>query len=412
MPATFPDARAVSAGAPGSVLLGYTPLIDRRRAAIGMRLQVASADGAAPPALDRLYEALCAAPPAGVPPVLLALPGERLAADVLRCRPDPNLWLEVPAAFACSAEGAELVAALMQAGFRLALRGRPPAPLAPRLLPGFKLSLIDYHDDRRLKQPASGPAPAGVTRAIPHAQSGVTRIDEMEHAFAHGAVSCIGWPWDDALQQAGRGAANPDLAAIAELIALVEQDADPADLERVLRRDASLAYRLLRYINSAAMGLSVQITSFRHAVMILGYQRLRRWLSLLLVNASREPNLRPVMFASFRRGVFLENLIGAHGDEALRDEVFILGVFSLLDKLFRQPFERLFESLRVPDNVRDTLVSGGGPYAPYLRIAEGIERGPDARLAQRLAEAVLSPQQCNQALLRTLAMPDLTKAAP
>ena len=183
------------------------------------------------------------------------------------------------------------------------------------------------------------------------------------------------------------------------------------DLERVLRRDASLAYRLLRYINSAAFGLRVEITSFRHAILMLGLTKLKRWLALLLANASKETNLRPVMFASFRRGVFLEQLIGAQDDDHLRDEVFILGVFSLLDKLFRLPFEQLFETLRVPDNVHETLVTRSGPYMPYLRIAENIERGPTPELEELLAGAVLSLEQCNAAIVKTLAMPDLSKTA-
>lgn len=393
-----------------TVLMGYTPLIDRQRKAIGMRVQVTPTSGGRLPPLEQLYREFSTSVQLGVPPLVLASPDERLSSDVLRCVPNSNIWLEVPAAFASSAEGGELVAALWKAGFRLVLRGKPPTPLAPTLLPAFRLSLIDYQADRRLKEPADAAA-GKFKRSIPYAQMGVARIDEMEAAFERGAAACVGWPWDDALQHASRRAANPDLATITELLTLIDRGADVIDLEKVLRHDASLAYRLLRYINSAAFGLRVEITSFRHALMMLGYQRLRRWLALLLSNSSREMNLRPVMFASFRRGIFLEQLIGAHDDEHLRDEVFILGVFSLLDKLFRMPFEKLFETLRVPDNVYETLVSNSGPYVPYLRIAENIERGPDARLEGQLADAVLSLDQCNQAMLKTLTMPDLAKAA-
>ena len=99
---------------------------------------------------------------------------------------------------------------------------------------------------------------------------------------------------------------------------------------------------------------------------------------LLITTSCKDANLRPLMFASFRRGLFLEHLIGADQDETMREEVFILGVFSLLDKLFKDSFENLFSVLHVPPRVQETLVDRTGPYVPYLAIAEAIEQGPTA----------------------------------
>ena len=64
----------------------------------------------------------------------------------------------------------------------------------------------------------------------------------------------------------------------------------------------------MRYINSPAFGLRVEISSFRHAIMMLGYKRLKRWLALLLATASKDVNLKPVMFAAVRRGLLMEEL--------------------------------------------------------------------------------------------------------
>ncbi|MCK7494081.1 MAG: HDOD domain-containing protein [Comamonadaceae bacterium] len=77
----------------------------------------------------------------------------------------------------------------------------------------------------------------------------------------------------------------------------------------MLKRDPTLAFRLLRYLNSPAFGLSVEISSFGHALMMLGYQRLKRWLALLLASSSRnaEP-ARRLMYAAVRRGLLMEEL--------------------------------------------------------------------------------------------------------
>jgi EAL and modified HD-GYP domain-containing signal transduction protein len=168
---------------------------------------------------------------------------------------------------------------------------------------------------------------------------------------------------------------------------MIDRDADPSDLEKTIRRDAALAYRLLRYINSAAFGLPVEIQSFRHAVMMLGYERLKRWLLLMLMTASKDANMQPVMFASFRRGLFMEHLVGQDGNDAQRDEVFILGVLSLIDKLFREPLPVLLEKLYVPSSIREALIERTGPVHALSECRRG------GRAAAR-SEAGRQPGQC------------------
>ena len=94
--------------------------------------------------------------------------------------------------------------------------------------------------------------------------------------------------------------------------------------------------------------MSVEISSFRHAIMLLGFKRLKRWLALLLATASKDANMKPVMFAAVRRGLLMEELVRASGDEEMRDEMFICGVFSLLDRMFQQTFATCWQASRCP----------------------------------------------------------------
>ena len=123
---------------------------------------------------------------------------------------------------------------------------------------------------------------------------------------------------------------------------------EPIDrLEAVLKNDPTLAFRLVRYINSAAFGLRVEISSFRHAIMMLGYQKLKRWLALLLASASNDPNMKPVMFAAVRRGLFMEELVRSAGDEQMGSELFICGVSRCWTRHDGpEPFEQLLEDVR------------------------------------------------------------------
>ncbi|MFT4099889.1 MAG: HDOD domain-containing protein [Burkholderiaceae bacterium] len=390
-------------------LIGYAPIVDRKRNAIATRASVL-VPGSREATIGRLYEQVAAASPADAPAVLLAVDDLQLADDILQVDPVENLWIEVPAPFLVEPGGEALAVEMHRRGFRMVLAGRPVGELTPALLPAFRMTMIHVDTDRRLKDPSSQHDPQAARRTIPYAQLGVGSIALMERCFATGAVAVVGWPFEDTFRHSKSVASNPDFSTVARLLQLVDKGADVADMEALIRRDPSLAYRLLRYINSAAFGLTVQVHSFRHAVMMLGYAKLKRWLTLLLATSCKESNLRPVMFASFRRGLFLEHLIAQDQDESVRDELFILGVFSFLDKLFSEPLETLLGQLSVPESVTDALVARSGPYAPYVRIAELVEQGPSLRLPDELLGALLSTEQCNRAVMQALLTPDLLAA--
>jgi EAL and modified HD-GYP domain-containing signal transduction protein len=275
--------------------------------------------------------------------------------------------------------------------------------LPRQVLPCFKYSIIDLADDRRINDPS---APAGVTRSIGHVQSGVRTVADMEASFQRGAEAVLGWPIDDAVTttaaRSGKNVAAPGMQAIVELIRQVDKEETIEKLEATLKRDPALAFKLLRYINSPAFGLRVEISSFRHAIMMLGYQRLKRWLALLLATASKDVNLKPVMFAAVRRGLLMEELVRSSGDEEMRNEMFICGVFSLLDRMFQQPFKQLLESIPVPEGVRQALADNTGPYQPYIELVQAVEGEALFEFRDAADKLMMSVSEINRAQLRAL----------
>jgi EAL and modified HD-GYP domain-containing signal transduction protein len=388
----------------GRALIGYEPIVDRHGNALAMRTTVVLHDRSA--TLARLYREISEQVPCSGSAIAI-----RCAAafddGLLRVEPVDSLWIEVPAALAATPRGQDLLAAMHLRGFPMVLSGVPATALSAALVPAFRLSIVHIDEDRRRFRAALGNDELDGPRTIPFAQDGVNSVTTMRDCFARGAAAVIGWPIDDVLRSEGRAEASPDHATIVQLMAMIERGDDALAMEALIRRDPVLAYRLLRYINSPGFGLSAEVQSFRHAVMMLGYSRLGRWLALMLATSSRDAAMRPVMIASFRRGVLLEQLIDSGQDERVRDEVFVLGVFSLLDLLLDQPFQQLFEALHVPDRVRETLVEQRGPYLPYLRLLEAIEREPGTALMRAVHACSISLEDCNRAVLHALSAPDL-----
>ncbi|MBL8508954.1 MAG: HDOD domain-containing protein, partial [Chitinimonas sp.] len=181
-------------------------------------------------------------------------------------------------------------------------------------------------------------------------------------------------------------------------------NAEITEIENALKRDVALSFKLLRYINSAGFGLSCEIHSFRHAVTILGYQKLYRWLTLLLVTASSDAGTPPaLMKTAVTRGRLVE-LLGSHMlDGTDRDNLFIVGVFSLLDVMLDMPMEKILETLLLPDAVSDALLSRTGIYGPFLELAEACE-DPEMADVPRLCEHLqLTPEMLNKAHVSALA---------
>jgi EAL and modified HD-GYP domain-containing signal transduction protein len=412
------------------VLLGYSPVIDRQRAVVGTRVTVFPVSNDQVPDAHALLLALqevwpapdqsadlalslrpldaaaaparfgAATPVAGAlrHPVSLNVTHEALLRSLMQAVPPPHFMVEVPAFMASDPANAEPLRALRESGTVLLIKGRPLAPLSPEVLGCFSHSIVEAQDDRR----GSNAPPVGV-RQVTTVQSGVRTSIDIEQAFSRGAVSVLGWPFDDPAPKASVRAKVPtDIQVVMQLIQGVDREDPVSKLEDTLRRDPTLAFRLLRYLNSPAFGLSAEINSFSHAIMMLGYQRLKRWLAVLLASSSQGSNGKPLMHAAVRRGLMMEELSRSQGDAEMRGEMFLCGVFSLLDQLLQQPFSELLGNVPVPDRVQQTLRGADGPYAPYLELVRAIEQESSYDIRECSERLMLGPGEVNRALLVAL----------
>jgi EAL and modified HD-GYP domain-containing signal transduction protein len=393
----------------GQVVLGFTPVIDRQRAVVATRLSVfpERADllpdaAALMAALDVVWPAPAEAPlqlsfktvgekpvHAALPPLWLNLASEGLLQAALLQAPAPHRMLEVPAFLAADPARTAALQALHAAGVPLALSGRLLSPLSPALLACFSHALAA----------ADTPWPAGPAPV----RAGVHRAADLQAAFEQGAVAAVGAPTEDSpAVGSSRRSTPPDVQAVMALIDGVNREAPVNQLEPLLKRDPTLAFRLMRYLNSPAFGLSVEVNSLGHALMLLGYQRLKRWLAVLLASSSKDPNARPLMYAAVRRGLLMEELVRPQRDSELGGEMFLCGVFSLLDRLLGQPLPDLLQTVPVPDRVQQALTGGGGPYQPYLALVQAIESDAVFDIRERSEQLMLSAAEVNRALLAAL----------
>ncbi|MGS0753507.1 EAL and HDOD domain-containing protein [Roseateles sp. GG27B] len=380
------------------VALGFAPLIDRQRLCTATRLTVMPLRPDAQLDANELLAAITEVWPVSGAMVILNVRSESLL-QALLALPVPNhVLLELPAFMAADSANHKLLLAMKQRGNRLLLNGCPAQPLTAELQACFKYAIFDPQDENR--SGASG------THSLPRLHSGLRNAQDIEASFVRGAVGVIGWPMQGPYEPpAGlvKRDLQTDLQVIVELMSRVDQGEDVERLEQTLKRDPSLAFKLLRYLNSAAFGLPVEVASFRHAIMLLGYSRMKRWLALLLTTASKDHSLRPIMFAALRRGILMEELAKSASDVSLADEMFICGLFSLLDHMLQQPFSHLLAAIPVPDRVQQALIDASGPYQPYLELLRAIEEESVYDYRSAADQLMLDANEINACVMRALA---------
>ena len=196
---------------------------------------------------------------------------------------------------------------------------------------------------------------------------------------------------------------RPSQATIIQLINLVRKQASTAEIEDLLKKDPTLSFNLLRFINSSGFGLSCEITSFRHAVMILGLKKLFRWAALLMTTSRQGGTPPAVGQTAVVRGRLMELLAAELLPPEECDNAFVVGVFSLLDAMLGVPIDRALESVALPEPVLDALLRNEGVFAPFLELTKACESGDDEAFARTADALHLSNHQVNMAHLQALA---------
>ncbi|NVD72623.1 HDOD domain-containing protein [Duganella sp. BJB1802] len=195
---------------------------------------------------------------------------------------------------------------------------------------------------------------------------------------------------------------NPAQTIIMQLMQMVRQNADIVQLEAVLKRDATLSYKLLRFINSAGFGAGREIQSLRQALTLLGYTPLYRWLTLLLATASTSGYSPVLLETAVVRGRLAELLAQAALGKGEAENVFVAGMFSLLDRLLGIAMQEVLANIQLSDDVVAALLTRSGKYGPFLALAEACELSSDL-VASLAASLKLGPEDVNRAHLSALA---------
>ncbi|HEX3351961.1 MAG TPA: HDOD domain-containing protein [Terriglobales bacterium] len=160
---------------------------------------------------------------------------------------------------------------------------------------------------------------------------------------------------------------------------------DPREIENAIKGEASLCYRLLRYLNSAVFGFASEIHSVRHALSLLGEREVRRWVRLVVTLAAGQNKSSELVLSAMVRARFCELLSPKlqHGDS----DLFLLGLLSLMDSILEVPMAEVLDSVPIDQETKSVLLGGGSRLRPLYQLMLSQECG-DWQQSAKLAKSL------------------------
>jgi len=186
-------------------------------------------------------------------------------------------------------------------------------------------------------------------------------------------------------------------------------------VENLIKHDASLCYRLLRYLNSPLVGIPSPVRSVRHAMALLGERELVRWLRMATALVMGQDKCSDLVLSSLVRARFCE-LISPKVDHANSD-MFLIGMLSLMDAILEVPMGVVVEGLAFDPEIKEALLGAKKgsetPLTPLYRLMLAREEGDWEEVTLQAKKVSVSLPQVNRAYNEALAWArEMTTPAP
>jgi EAL and modified HD-GYP domain-containing signal transduction protein len=312
--------------------------------------------------------------------------------------------IEVLENVTCDAAFTELVRAIREAGFVLALDDYVGDAAFDPILPYVTYVKIDFlalrHDPARLRAVLAACREAGKTV--------LAEKVETEADIALCRAQCVplaqGFFYSRPQIVMAKVLPTNQALKLALLAEVSRPDIDERKVRDILGSDVSLAYKLLRHVNSASHYRSQPVESLDFAIRLLGRDALASWVAVnLLASLGATPRDRELAFASAVRGRFLA-LVDAARDGACHkgQSICLMGLLSLIDAMLGVPMEKALSGVTLDAGIRQALLGRPSASRPCLVLCRGFEGNPDDKAAKVLAGFGLSATAATRAYFEAL----------
>lgn len=146
-------------------------------------------------------------------------------------------------------------------------------------------------------------------------------------------------------------------------------------IEEILKRDVSITYKLLRFINSAKFGLKTTVNSIRHALTLLGETEVRKWLSLIVLSGTGTDKTQELLKSTIIRARFCETIAEQLKNVKDLSAFFLMGMFSMVEAFLDRPLYEILSELPLEPDIKAALMGKDNRYRHVLDAVLDYERG-------------------------------------
>lgn len=186
---------------------------------------------------------------------------------------------------------------------------------------------------------------------------------------------------------------------------LSKEDPDIDRLSNIIESDVSLSYKLLRLLNSPSIGLVYKIKSIKQAIVLLGLIELRKWVYVLSFREQLEktdPVIDEVIKLSLTRAKASE-LISLHiGKRKESSSMFLMGLFSLVEPIFKKPLEEILQKLPLDQEIKDSLLGLETSLTPVRDLVFAAEKGEWNKVGPLVKELGINAENYNDLYKKSL----------
>jgi EAL and modified HD-GYP domain-containing signal transduction protein len=203
----------------------------------------------------------------------------------------------------------------------------------------------------------------------------VETLDEFHWAKEHGFTLFQGYFFSKPEIIIGHDIPANKLNVLEILKEVNQPSMEFKELEKIISRDVSLSYKLMRFINSVGFGLRKKVNSIRHALVLLGEDELKKWVSFMALSEIADNKPNEMLELSLRRSLFLEKLAVLMGLKQGKSDFFLAGLFSMIDGFLDRPMQEILKDLPVSEEVKSVLMGESSslsyPYHLMLHYEKG-----------------------------------------
>lgn len=228
--------------------------------------------------------------------------------------------------------------------------------------------------------------------------------EDFEQALEAGYSYFQGYFFSKPVIISGRDIPGYKLTYFQLLKDLYSQEFEFDHIENIIKRDVSLSYKLLKYINSAIFCFRSEINSIKQALVVLGQKGIKKWLTLVALKGIGREKPDELLITAICRALFCESIAPKIDLSNRSSDLFLMGMFSLIDAFLDQQLSTILNELPISKEIKNALLGEQSEFKNVYDLVLFYEKGDWENLLVITEKLKLSETEIMECYIQSLEM--------